>query len=198
MSFEQEIYDKLVEVYPHGVKDITSMSYNDAGALRFIESAETGFDFDLVYNLSPIYKSPQKEKTPDSLFIVKDRLFFVEFKEGGDDKGDIRLKIHEGIVSLFMFVKRHLPSIAKADFVNLRITYIVIVRKPADQKKFLRILREKEKMHQLRNLEGFLVGGTYYTVCPKHTATLLSKVTEGRLKFIDVHERDGTVSRHHA
>lgn len=197
-SLEQEIYDQLVAVFPHGIKDITSLSYNDSDGRNFIASNEVGFNYDLLCNMSPVYPVGHKERTPDALFCVNDILCFVEFKEGDDKKPDIRLKIHEGIVSLFMFVQKYLPHITKEMFVSLRINYSVVVRAPACASTFKRKLKGASGIHQLRNLEGFLVQKTFYTVCPKVSAMMLGGLTAGKIKFIDIHERSGAVNRYNS
>lgn len=197
-SLEQEIYDKLISEYPHGLVPITDLSYNDSDANKFVVSPEIGFNFDLLYNLSTAYKAPHKERTPDALFCVNDKLHFVEFKEGADKKPDIRLKIHEGIVSLYMFVSKHLPHITKDKFVDLSINYSVLVRAPSCTSEVSRRLRRASDMHQLKNIEGFLVRKTSYTVCPKMTAEMLGRLTSGKVKSIEIYERSGAVNTYSA
>lgn len=192
MAIAQDIYDKLVSEYPHFVKTITDLSYNRAGGKNFIGSSVLGFDFDMVYNLSAGYSVAHNEKSPDALFYLNDKLWFVEFKEGGHKKIEIRSKIHEGVLTLFMFVQSHLPHITKSMFCNLDIRYAVITRETQKYSSFANALKAASEKYQLKNIEGFLVSKALYTVDPKMVAGLLSAVTAGAVSFIDYY--DGTAS----
>lgn len=195
MSIEQDIFNKLVQVYPHGLKKITDLSYNKSDAAKFLVSDEVGFDYDLVHNHSPCYSVAHKEKTPDSLFCINDKLFFVEFKEGSHAKSDIRLKIHEGMISLYMFVKLHMPHVTRDQFFSLDVVYAVIVRAPLTKSAALQALRNAHEKYQLKNIEGFWVGLTLFTPCPVAATRFLKNVTGGKLKYLDVVERSGTTKR---
>lgn len=192
MSLESDIFSALLTVYPSGLADITSLSYNIHDKRDFILSNEKGFNFDLVHNLSKAYGAPQKEKTPDGLFLVNDILFFVEFKEGGHNKQDIRLKIHEAIVSLYMFTLVHMPSITRDEFFSLRISYAVIARPPAEVSEFQKALAQAREKYQLENLQGFILRKTNFSICPSITAKLIKKLTSGAASFIEIQQRDGT------
>jgi hypothetical protein len=188
MSLEQDIYDKLVVEYPTHIKTITDLSFNPTGAKNFIGSHVTGFDFDLVFNLSPGYKTYHNEKSPDALFCVKDKLYFVEFKEGLHKKIEIRSKIHEGIVTLFMFVQQFLPHISKADFCSLDINYAVVARETQSFSSVQLALKAASEKYQLKNMEGFIVRKTFYTVDSAKIAALLKGVTNGALSYIDYYD----------
>ncbi|QHB26440.1 nucleotidyltransferase [Pseudomonas monteilii] len=188
MSLEKEIYDKLVSVYPSHVKAITDLSHNPTGAKNFIGSSETGFDFDLVFNLSPSYASFHNEKSPDALFCVNDKLCFVEFKEGGHKKIEIRSKIHEGVVTLFMFVQKHLPHISKADFCALDVHYAVVARETQNFSSVALAFQAASEKYQLKNMEGFLVRKTLYAFDRVKIAELLKGLTNGSLSYIDYYE----------
>ena len=192
MAFEQEIYDKLVSVYPTFVKSITDLSHSRTGNKDFISSTVQGFDFDLVYNLSPSYQVAHNEKSPDALFCMDNKLWFVEFKEGGHKKIEIRSKIHEGILTLFMFAQRHLPHITKPDFCSLDIRYAVISRQTEQYSSFALALKAASEKYQLKNIDGFLVRKVFYTVDPQKIADLLGRLTAGAVNFIDYH--DGTTA----
>ncbi|MEN5216363.1 hypothetical protein ABE484_10960 [Pseudomonas pudica] len=188
MSLEQEIYDCLVAVYPSHIKSITDISYNSTGAKNFIGSPETGFDFDLVFNLSPNYSTTHNEKSPDAIFCVNDKLCFVEFKEGAHKKIEIRSKIHEGIVTLYMFVQKHLPHISKADFCGLDIHYAVIARETQTFSSIQLALKAASEKYQLKNMEGFLVRKTFYAFDRVKIAELLKGLTSGALSYIDYYD----------
>ncbi|XHF32819.1 hypothetical protein OXH62_26345 [Pseudomonas chlororaphis] len=192
MAVAQEIFDKLVFEYPKFIKSITELSYNRAGGQNFIGSDVCGFDFDMVYNLSPSYSVTHNEKSPDALFCMNNKLWFIEFKEGGHKKIEIRSKIHEGILTLFMFVQRHLPHITKEVFCNLDIRYAVISRETQKFSSFAQALKAASEKYQLKNIEGFLVSKVFYTVDPNRVADLLSAVTAGAVGFIEYY--DGTTN----
>lgn len=188
MSVAQEIFDKLLAEYPRFVKSITELSYNRTGNQNFIGSDVLGFDFDMVYNLSTSYQTTHNEKSPDALFCMNDRLWFIEFKEGGHKKIEIRSKIHEGILTLFMFVQHHLPHIQKDTFCNLDMRYAVISRETQKFSSFAQALKATSEKYQLKNIEGFLVSKSFYTVDPKKVADLLSAVTAGAVGFIEYYD----------
>lgn len=182
------VYDKLLEVYPHGLSSITALSYNDDGKKNFILSDEVGFNYDLVYNCAPCYPTENKEKSPDALFFIDDKLYFVEFKDGSHDKSDIRLKIHEGVTTLYMFVLKYLPEITRADFVELDINYAVIVRGNIRDhgSAFQSALFDASRKYNLKNLEGLLVKKTGFTSDPGVIVKLLNKLTDKKLKSIEI------------
>ena len=192
MAVAQEIFDKLVSEYPGYVKSITELSYNRTGSQNFIGSDVCGFDFDMVYNLSPGYDITHNERSPDALFCMNNKLWFVEFKEGGHKKIEIRSKIHEGILTLFMFVQHHLKHISKEVFCNLDIRYAVISRETQRYSSFAQALKAASEKYQLKNIEGFLVSKVFYTVEPSKVADLLSAVTAGAVGFIEYY--DGTTN----
>lgn len=193
-SNAKAIYDKLLEMHPGSLKPITQLSFNDGGTKNFIVSEELGFDYDLVYNCAPCYTVEHKERSPDALFCVNDELYFVEFKDGGHEKADIRLKIHEGVTTLYMFVAKHLPHITKSEFVNLDINYAVIVRGDIRQhgSSFQSALFDTSKKYNLKNIEGLLVKKTGFTSDPKVILKLLHKMTEKRLQSITIADYTGT------
>lgn len=192
MAVAQEIFDKLISEHPDFLKSITELSYNKTGNQNFIGSDVHGFDFDMVYNLSTSYQVAHNEKSPDALFCIDDKLWFIEFKEGGHKKIEIRSKIHEGILTLFMFVQHHLPHISKGVFCNLDIRYAVVSRETQNFSSFALALKAASEKHQLKNIEGFLVSKAFYTADPKIVANLLSAVTAGAVGFIDYY--DGTAN----
>lgn len=192
MAVAQEIFDKLLCEYPSFEKSITELSYNRTGNQNFIGSDVCGFDFDMVHNLSPSYDTFHNERSPDALFCMSDKLWFVEFKEGGHKKIEVRSKIHEGILTLFMFVRHHLPHISKDIFCNLDIRYAVISRDTQKYSSFAQALKASSEKYQLKNIEGFLVSKVFYTVDPNKVADLLGAVTAGAVDFIEYY--DGTTN----
>lgn len=194
-SIERAIYDCLVKEFPGAIKNLTALSYNDAGKMNFIVSPELGFDYDQVNNFSGAYSTFHKEKSPDALYCVNDVLYFVEFKAGGHNKADIRLKIHEGIVTLFMFAKKYLPHITKEQFLKLKICYAVIVGADADVSKFQTALKQASEKYQLRNLDGFLLRRTTFTMCPNAIIKILNGLTGGKVKALDVYDLSKNLTR---
>ncbi|THG83482.1 hypothetical protein E5198_07215 [Pseudomonas sp. A-1] len=192
-SNAQLIYDKLAAHFPHALKTITELSYNDGGKRNFIVSDEIGFDYDQVQNCSPCYEAHQKEKSPDALFCVGDKLYFIEFKDGKHDKNDIRLKIHEGVTTLYMFVREHLPVITRAEFVELDINYAVIARRDARHREssFQAALIDTSRKYNLKNIEGLLVKNTRFTSDPSLILNLLHKLTLTKLTSIQIFEGPG-------
>lgn len=190
-----KIYSKLCEIYPDGLSTITELSYNSDGEKNFLISDETGFNFDLVYNCSPMHSALRKEKSPDALFIVDEVIYFIEFKEGSCKKEDIRMKIHEGITTLFCFTLKYLPEITREEFLKLDIRYAVIVRghrgNPGDG--FHNALEEASNRFNLKNLEGFLLKKTAVTYQPDTILQFLNKVTAGRVKNIGISDHNAEV-----
>ncbi|HHC6507182.1 TPA: hypothetical protein ACN32Z_004465 [Vibrio parahaemolyticus] len=125
-SNEKLIYDKLLEIYPNQLVPITELSLNDSANKMFVESSVTGFNFDSVLNCHP--DCEKKEKSPDALFYVDRKLYFVEFKEGGSKKEDIRLKIHEAVATIYNFSLQQNLGISRKDFFEMDIRYAVIYR----------------------------------------------------------------------
>ncbi|BAN99310.1 hypothetical protein E05_45440 [Plautia stali symbiont] len=75
------------------------MSYNDSGNRDFIV-----FNFNKVLNCPNIYKKEMKEKSPDSLFYSKNKLYFIELKEGMSNKEDVTsIKIFEHLSTTQQF-----------------------------------------------------------------------------------------------
>lgn len=197
ISNAQLIYNELLAQHPNALKEITELSFNKTGNKKFVISNEKGFDYDLVFNCSKAYKEHHKEKSPDAIFCLKDKLYFVEFKEGKHDKSDIRLKIHEGITTLYMFTRLHLPAISKSDFLNLDINYAVVARhNKKSTSSFQEALLEASKKYQLKNMEGFIVNQTRYTSQPSLILQLLEKLTTGNVKHIDIDDGNGVVQRY--
>lgn len=196
ISNAQLIFDKLISQYPDGLKEITALSFNKTGNKNFVICSEKGFDYDLVTNCSNAYQEHHKEKSPDALFCINNKLYFVEFKEGKHEKSDIRLKIHEGITTLYMFTKRYLPDIEKNDFLKLDINYAVIARhNPNSTSSFQTALLEASKKYQLKNIEGFLVNQTRYTTQPSLILKLIKTVTSNQITHIDIDDGLGGVQR---
>lgn len=195
-SNAQLIFNKLISQYPEGLKEITALSFNKTGNKNFVICSEKGFDYDLVTNCSSAYQEHHKEKSPDALFCINDKLYFVEFKEGKHEKADIRLKIHEGITTLYMFTRRYLPDVEKEDFLKLDINYAVIARhNPNSTSSFQTALLEASKKYQLKNIEGFLVNQTRYTTQPSLILKLIKTVTSNQITHIDIDDGLGGVQR---
>ncbi|POD98060.1 MULTISPECIES: hypothetical protein [Pectobacterium] len=195
ISNEELIFSKLNEIYSDSKKDITSLSLNDSGDREFIICDAMAFNYDSVWNCSGIYRNELKEKSPDALFYHDSKLYFVEFKEGGSRKEDIRLKIHEGITTLYHFVCKHIPSITKKEFVDLNINYAVICRSQSDKSvlsaDLLNALENSSRKYNLKNLEGFLIKQTAIVDEPRQILNLLHKITAGTVTNICIFEHMG-------
>lgn len=192
-SKAQHIYNTLLKEHPEAVCTITKLSLNDSGDRNFVISDEVGFNYDCVTNCSASYSFRHKEKSPDALFCVDDKLYFVEFKEGKQDKGDIRMKIHEGITTLYMFVKQYAPEVSREDFFNLDINYAVIIRSDPRHinSPFKAILKSMSDKYSLKNIEGFIINQTRVTADPEQIVQFLHKVTERKLTCIEIFEHLG-------
>ena len=194
ISNEKIIYDALIQSYPNSIESITDLSYNSSNKKKFIESTETGFNFDDVINIHPSCSS--KEKTPDALFFYQDTLYFIEFKEGQVDKAEIRAKIHEAVLTLYQFCCNN-GLLSRHDFIDLNIRYALIYReKRSNIQNSSRIPFEHiNNKYGLKNMEGFAVKKTKLYYDPKEILKLLNKVTNGAVSYIDYYENNGCVQR---
>ncbi|MEB5959223.1 hypothetical protein MXL39_03050 [Enterobacter sichuanensis] len=192
-----KIYNKLCEIYPSALETVSNLSFNSDGNKNFIISDEIGFNFDKVYNLSACHPDGKKEKSPDCLFLVDDILYFVEFKEGKAKKDDIRMKIHEGITTLFCFVLKHLPDISREEFFKLDIRYTVIMRDFRAQGRdgFLQDLEAISNKFNIKNIEGFLVTKALVKDSPQRILEFLNKVSSGRIVQIQITAPDNASLR---
>ncbi|WP_323667103.1 hypothetical protein [Pectobacterium punjabense] len=195
ISNESLIYNKLCELHPNGLGSITSLSRNTTGKRDFIISDAKAFNYDLVHNCSSAYVEEKKEKTPDALFLHDNSLYFIEFKEGNSDKHDIRLKIYEGLTSLFHLVSKNIPAIGRTNFMDLNINYAVICRHKGNngnQNSFLNTLNDTSKRYSLKNIEGFLVKKTRVIEDGQLALELLHKISDGAIQNITIFEYLGT------
>lgn len=197
-SNAQLIYEKLCSVYPDALETVSELSYNSDGAKNFIVSEEIGFNFDKVYNLSDCHPDGKKEKSPDCLFLVDDILYFVEFKEGKPKKDDIRMKIHEGITTLFCFALKHIPGITRDEFFKLDIRYTVIMRdfRAKGREGLLQDLEAISNKFNLKNIEGFLVTKALVKDSPQRILEFLHKVSSGKITTIQISTPDNTCLNH--
>lgn len=193
-SNAKKIYDKLCEIHPSALESVSMLSYNSDGKKKFIISDEIGFNFDKVYNFAACNPKGNKEKSPDSLFLIGDILYFVEFKEGSARKEDIRMKIHEGITTLYCFAMKFLPEITRDDFFKLDIRYAVIMRdfRAKGRQGFLQDLEAISNKFNLRNLEGFLVKKALIKDSPQRILEFLNQVSSGRIVHIGINEPDNS------
>jgi hypothetical protein len=194
ISNEEAIYNKLCSEYPNAIKSITDLSLNDTGNRNFLVSSVTGFDYDQVLNVSDCYKDPCNEKSPDALFFHDGKLYFIEFKEGGVDKQDIRCKIHEGVNTLYVFAKKHIPGMNRQTFVELNINYAVFMRdtkRTLSNSSFRAALDLTSNKFSLKNLEGFIVKKTRVAMEPQDFVDFFHRITSGAVKSIDVFEHLG-------
>ncbi|MGO3413233.1 MAG: hypothetical protein ACTIMC_05800 [Kluyvera intermedia] len=190
-SNEEIIYNKLCELYPGELKPITELSKNTTDNRDFICSPVAGLDFDHVLNVSDKYASPSNEKSPDSLFYYNSTLYFIEFKEGDCSKVDIRMKIHEAVNTLYMFMMKYLPNISRQEFFDLNIFYAVFardVKATLQNSAFRAALNNSSQKFNLRNLEGMIIKRTRYSTSPQYMVDLFSKITLGQVGQIDVFE----------
>ncbi|MFB5745953.1 hypothetical protein ACE38U_13825 [Cedecea sp. S5-13] len=194
ISNAKTIYDKLCEIYPTALETVSTLSFNSDGEKNFILSNELGFNFDKVYNLASCHPDGKKEKSPDCLFLVGEILYFVEFKEGKAKKDDIRMKIHEGITTLFCFILKHVPTITRDDFFKLDIRYTVIMRdfREKGREGFLQDLEAISNKFNLKNLEGFLVTKALVKDSPQRIMEFLHQVSAGRIDRIQINSPDNS------
>ncbi|HDK6400661.1 TPA: hypothetical protein M4198_001270 [Klebsiella variicola] len=193
-SNEAVLYNALCNIYPGEVVSLTKISHNTAGARDFIVSPELALSFDEVKNCSSAYSFESNEKSPDALFLHDDVLYFVEFKEGNPrkvDKIDIRNKIHEGIITLYHFAKKH-TTISKADFFKLKIAYIVFRRPYATGNSFANALQAASANYFIENIKGFLVGVTVVSDEPQFFVDFFHRVTAGKITQINVFDHNGS------
>lgn len=195
ISNEELVFRKLCEVYPDSMVDVTGLSYNDAGTRNFIICDSKGFNYDTVLNCSPVYKREFKEKSPDALFLYEDKLYFIEFKEGRSQKDDIRLKIHEGVTTLFHFVCKHLPELTRQNFVELNLNYAVVCRASGHRdmrsSAMIAALENSSQRYSLKNLEGFIIKKTAVMEEPQQILKFLNKISAGKVTSITVFEHLG-------
>lgn len=190
ISNEETIYKKLCEVHPLFIKSITDLSYNDADKCQFIISNEIGFCFDGVLN-SNATCAAKNEKSPDAVFYANKTLHFVELKSGAAKKHDIRLKIHEGLITLYHFVKNHISDLTRDDFLKLNIRYAVFIKhkiKGNPSPSILTALENSSMQFNLQNMEGLLITKTHVLSMPQSIVKYLNTVTEGKVTYIDVIE----------
>lgn len=125
-----------------------------------MQSEHIAFNFDLVNNLG--YCKEIKEKSPDAIFVRNDVIYFVEFKSGSWEKNELRLKIHEGLTTLYHFATKN-NIINRDDFFEIPFHYIVVTAKAKNAKEqkqtsaFLSTLQLSRTYFGLANLEGFLI-----------------------------------------
>lgn len=196
ISNEELIFNKLAELHPDAMVDLTTLSFNDAGDRQFIICESLGFNYDKVLNCSSVYSKQLKEKSPDALFFHDSKLYFIEFKEGRSHKDDVRLKIHEGVTTLFHFACKHIPSLTREDFVALNLNYAVICRgngtRAALSASMLNALENSSQKYSLKNLEGFIIKKTAVMEEPIQILKFLNKLSSGAITNITVFEHLGT------
>ncbi|EPR7725315.1 TPA: hypothetical protein RRF25_000195 [Klebsiella pneumoniae] len=194
LSNEAVLYNELCRVYSGEILPLTKISHNTAGARDFIVSPELALSFDEVKNCSSAYGFESNEKSPDALFLHEDVLYFVEFKEGNPkkiDKLDIRNKIHEGIITLYHFARKH-TTISKNDFFKLKIAYIVFRRPYTTGNSFANALQTASANYFIENIKGFLVGVTAISDDPQFFVDFFHRVTAGKITQINVFDHCGS------
>ena len=162
MTLANSIYQSLNKTHPGSLAPLTTLSKSDDG-FSFIESDYSAFNFDTVQNLGG--KETIKEKSPDALILKGDEIYFVEFKSGKWEKHDIRLKIHEGLTTLFQYATNN-RLCTREEFLNIKFSYVVITTRhltgkqkaaAAKSSMFLEALLRSNAYFGLSNLEGFLL-----------------------------------------
>jgi nitrite reductase/ring-hydroxylating ferredoxin subunit len=195
-SRAKEIYDSLLNEYPHALQTISALSKNTADNKDFILCNVLAFNFDLLTNAC-INHPNQKEKSPDALFYFNDTLYFIEFKEGDVKKEDVRLKIHEAILTLFHYASTK-GIIVKDEFYDLRIKYAVIMRqKPVNGspgQSFYDTLERSARYFNLKNLEGLMIEETRIAFQPQTIFNLLNKISNGLISNIQIVDRTQTTT----
>jgi Holliday junction resolvase len=190
ISNAQKLYDTLVAEYQYAMEEISIISRNHSAQKDFILCDEKAFNFDVLVN---VCGDGKKEKSPDSLFVNGDTLYFVEFKEGRHDRSDVRQKIHEGIITLFQYsIARNVLS--RAEFLALDIRYAVVKRlqcKP-ESSHFLVALEKSIDYFDLKNIEGFVISQTAVRWHPPSILKLLHKVSSEKIQKISFINSDKT------
>lgn len=182
-----EIYNSLLIDYPQALQSITKLSKNTTGNKNFIISDELAFNFDLINNLCKFHPD-RKEKSPDALFYFKDVLYFVEFKEGDAKKEEIRLKIHEAIITLFQYASAK-KIITKDEFFKLKIKYAVIMRgkvNGAPPVSFVNTLENSAQYFNLKNIEGLMIEKAKVIFQDRTIFELLNKISGGKVSAIKI------------
>lgn len=193
MSKSREIYDALEKEFPQAIQEITQLSKNDQGGKNFIISSENAFNYDKLWN--PAGNKPNKEKSPDALFLYKEIFYFIEFKEGESKRDDVRQKIYEGINSLYQYASKK-GIVTKEEFFQIEFRYALIRRFHADRENsFLIELEKSQDIFSLKNLEGYFVSKTAVRWVPESIFDLLHKISNGSIKFIDHVSPCQTVTR---
>ncbi|HLP45517.1 MAG TPA: hypothetical protein VK469_06210 [Candidatus Kapabacteria bacterium] len=150
MITAEDINKIIVDNYGHCLDSLARISLDEAHNISMIPCPAKFHNFDQIG--FHVYKSKDKPKTPDMIFIKNGTVYFVEFKNGRiesikkkcknsdkenecwDDcpyvKWDIKLKALEGaFIVLHQLVLRHKKQGEKIDFShinNLRKVYILV------------------------------------------------------------------------
>ncbi|MCQ8229112.1 hypothetical protein [Pantoea trifolii] len=198
-SNEAVLYNALCANFPSEVLPLTTISRNSTGTRDFIVSQELALNFDNIRNCSDAYSADVdgNEKSPDALFLHEDVLYFVEFKEGNPrnvKKLEIRNKIHEGIITLYQFSKKH-TSIVRSDFFKLKIAYIVFRRPRVGGNAFTNATDAASANYFIENIKGFIVRVTAVSDDPQYFVDFFHKVTSGRVTQIHVFDHNGSGSQ---
>ncbi|WP_148278551.1 hypothetical protein [Burkholderia sp. KJ006] len=186
-SKAKDIYDTLVSEFPNQLIEITKLSRNDAANKDFIVSPVQAFNFDHIENLGTA--DNKCEKSPDALFYHQDKdiLYFIEFKEGGHKRDDVRQKVHEGILTLFQYAK-HRRIATRSEFYELNIRFALVTRNKEEGtpgESFLAALEASEDVFNLKNMEGLLVEKTVVHWNPESIYSLLHNVSGGAVDSIE-------------
>ena len=183
MSKSREIYDALEKDFPHAMQEITQLSKNDQGKCDFIISSEKAFNYDTLWN--PGGSTPNKEKSPDALFLYNEIMYFIEFKEGNSKRDDVRQKIYEGINSLYQYASKK-GIVTKEEFFDIVFRYALVRRFEAKRdNSFVLELEKSQDIFSLKNIEGYFVTKTAVRWVPKSIFELLHKVSNGSIKSIE-------------
>lgn len=183
-----KIYYALVARFPQAMQDITALSKNTAMHKDFVISPVKAFNFDLVSN-SESGQRIEKEKSPDALFLHDGALYFVEFKEGMNvEKMDIRMKIHEALLTLYQFAMDS-DLLNRTEFFALSINYVVIMRNRApkgSKESISGSFRKSNALFNLKNMEGFLIKEASTLGKPQAIANCLAKISNGAVTRIEI------------
>ncbi len=128
----EEIYNQLLEDFKVHIKPLSEISSGDNGK-NFFLSDEKYLCFDDV----KFREHDGAGKAPDLLAFYKNGIVFVEFKEGKVEnvkKEDVKLKVIEGINSIFKYCNKK-SSMTKVDFSSLDFDYFVIHRRSKSERR---------------------------------------------------------------
>lgn len=181
--------DEIIESLPEKLRGhrckLKKASYDDANKQYMCESNITVIHFDKIPNEYTRGRGWSfGPKSNDALYIDKNRhWYFIEFKNGGINTGDIYRKIYDSLLILLEW--RIIPNL---DFVRSNITYILVYNEvkygecyPARNQTYNYIAGLAQKETRLFGIDKF----EQYLFYKTHTYTK----EEFNIKFVQIKEQ---------